>query len=269
MRLATGLAALVTALCAVSAGAQGPPCGATWGRPGSRDCLPAIAQATPSQPRRPSFPDAPGPQAIFQLPTARPVIPPPPTLHDRFNKYLRSTYEPGLLLPVLADSAYSHVMATHNQFGSDAAGFGERLGASTGMTEFHLFLEHFALAAAFHQDPSFQALHVGTARQRAAYAATRVVVARGDDGRPMFNYAQVISGFAGAGLANAFEPDERRTLGNTLGRAFTGLASNAGMNLGREFWPEICGVVRRHEPRRMRDLQQRVQGSVDRIERKP
>lgn len=269
MRLATGLAALVTVLCAVSAGAQGPPCGATWGRPGTRDCLPTIAQGPLPEARRQTFPDAPGPQAIFQLPAARPVIPPPPTLHDRFNKYLRRTYEPSLLLPVLADSAYSHVMATHNQFGSDAAGFGERLGASTGMTEFHLFLEHFALAAAFHQDPSFQPSHVGTARQRALYAITRVGIARGDDGRPMFNYALVISGFAGAGLANAFEPDERRTVGNTMGRALTGLASNAGMNLGREFWPEIRGVVRRHEPRRVRDLQQRVQGSVDRIERKP
>lgn len=269
MRLATGLAALVTVLCAVSASAQATPCGVTWGRPDGRDCIPAIAQEAPPVRRQQSYPDAPGPQTMLALPAAQPVIPPPPTLHDRFNKYVRSTYEPGLLLPVLADSAYAHVTATHNQFGSDSAGFGERLGASTGMTEFHLFLEHFALAAVFHQDPSFQPLHVGTARQRAAYAITRVVVARGDDGRPMFNYARVISGFAGAGLANAFEPDERRSVGHTLGRALTGLASTAGMNLGREFWPEIRGLVRRHEPRRVRDLQQRVQGSVDRIERKP
>lgn len=245
-----GISLLFILLCAGAMFAQTgvPPAGASQPLPNER------------------LPEGPVPQTASDagavLPPFKPVVPPPPTLHDRFQNWVHSSYQPGLLVPVLVNSYYSHVTASHDQFGSDAGGYGERLGASAALTEFHFFLQHFALATMFHQDSSFIPLRVGSGRQRAWYAVTRVAVARSDTGRPMFNYSEIGSEFLAVGLSNVFIPDERRGAGESLGRAATGLASDAGMNLLHEFWPSLSRLYQRHAPRKLQQVGQKVQATV-------
>ncbi|MGH9579830.1 MAG: hypothetical protein ACRD2R_02450, partial [Terriglobales bacterium] len=71
------------------------------------------------------------------------------------------------------------------------------------------------------------------------YALSRVAVTRNDSGAPGFNYSLVLGSLASAGLSNAYYPESDRSAPRTLRSAGLKLAVNAGVNVLKEFLPDL------------------------------
>jgi hypothetical protein len=83
-----------------------------------------------------------------------------------------------------------------------------------------------------------------------------VLVTHDDRGNKRANSSLILSIFASSGLANSYYPREERSLGDTAVRAGGAFASTAGMNVLREFWPDIRQKFKKHAPQRIQKLQE-------------
>ncbi len=124
-------------------------------------------------------------------------------------------------------------------FGQGWNAYGKRFGSSLARGASGQFFGTFVLASALHEDPRFfPQRHPGLARG-VKYSLRRLFVTRSDDGREVANVSGLVGPLMGEGLANAYWPDSNRTAGDTLLRYGIGLATQAGANLLREYWPVI------------------------------
>ena len=116
------------------------------------------------------------------------------------------------------------------------------------------FFSKFLLPSMLHQDPRyFQSDEVGTFN-RAGYAFSRVFITRKDNGRPTLNTSVLVGSLIAASLTTAYHPYRRFTPGEITGRTMTGIGSDAGMNMLREFWPDIREHLVDHGPKMMQTL---------------
>ena len=121
--------------------------------------------------------------------------------------------------------------------GCDA--YGQRFGSSMARTASSEFFGTFILASALHEDPRFFPEVNPGFGQSVKYSVKRLFVTRNDSGRDVANISGLLGPLLGEGLANAYWPDRNRTVGDTFMRYGLDLATRAGGNLLREYWPTI------------------------------
>jgi hypothetical protein len=97
-----------------------------------------------------------------------------------------------------------------------------------------------------HQDPRYFRRGRGRAWKRVAYAASRVLVARTDAGKPTFNASQVFGQLGQASLSTMmYYPKQDREIDGVL----EGWAINQGYNIGwnqlKEFTPDLGAFMKR------------------------
>ena len=107
-----------------------------------------------------------------------------------------------------------------------------------------------------HQDPRYFRKGAGSPLSRVGYAASRVVIARNDDGRPVFNASQVFGQLGQAGISLTYYPQEDR---NVRG-LFVGWAVSQGYTIGwnqlKEFSPDLAVHLKHRSQRKtMKQLQ--------------
>jgi len=95
------------------------------------------------------------------------------------------------------------------------------------------------LASALHQDPRFYVRKNLSFKQTVEYSAVRLVFTRSDSGERVVNYSGLIGPLMGEGLANAYYPDENRTVGGTFVRYASDMGWRFGGNMLRQYWPSI------------------------------
>jgi hypothetical protein len=152
------------------------------------------------------------------------------TASDKVQLGLIHGVSPYSVLGWFVSAGYSHVTDGTPNYGVDKGAFGERLGAAAlrGYTE-EVFTDS-VMAPIFHQDPRYYKQgHSHTIVRRVAYAASRVVITRNDDGRSAPNYSLISGNLMAAALTNAYYPDVNRGLGqtaHTFGNAMLGAAAS-------------------------------------------
>jgi hypothetical protein len=129
-----------------------------------------------------------------------------------------------------------------------AEGYGKRFGASMARNASSEFFGTFLLASMLRQDPRFFPEAEPTFGSSVKYAVQRVFVTRNDDGNDVANWSGLLGPAMAEGLANAYWPEEERTAGKTLQRYGLDLASRAGFNFLRNYWPVFFTKLR-HAPR--------------------
>jgi hypothetical protein len=113
-------------------------------------------------------------------------------------------------------SGYSHVINTSPNYGTDSGAYGERLGAAALRGYSTEVLKDSVMANVFHQDPRYYKMGPShNVVTRAAYAVSRVLVTRDDDGGLAPNYSLISGNLLGAALTNAYYPDVNRGFGQT------------------------------------------------------
>jgi hypothetical protein len=133
-------------------------------------------------------------------------------------------------------------------FGQGWDAYAKRFGSSMGRSASSEFFGTFVLASALHLDPRFYPeVHPGFFHA-VKYSVQRVFITRNDDGRDVTNWSGLAGPMMAEGLANIYWPDRNRTVGDTFLRYGLDLATRAGGNMLREYFPVFYGKVR-HAPR--------------------
>lgn len=141
-------------------------------------------------------------------------------------------------------------------YGQGWGAFGERFLAQEGDQFTGSFLIYGVLPQLLHQDPRYFRKGAGSPLSRIGYAATRVLVARNDDGHRVFNASQVFGQLGQAGISLSYYPQEDRSVRGV----FVGWAVNQGYNIGwnqlKEFSPDLGTYLKRRSQRkRLNELQ--------------
>ncbi len=187
------------------------------------------------------------------------------TPRQKFTVFVQQIYSPYTLGTVAFNALQAQASGDWYTYGGGMQGYGKRYGASLANDESGVFFGWFLYPTLFHQDPRYPYKGTGNFFNRAAYATSRVLITRGDSGKQQFNYSHVLATFTASGVANAYYPRDLRGFGNTVTGAGMGLVSDAGMNLLREFWPDIRHKLRKHEPASIKKVEEKP--AVAKIER--
>jgi hypothetical protein len=83
-----------------------------------------------------------------------------------------------------------------------------------------------------------------------------VLVTRADNGSDTFNSSSLLGLLFVDGLTNAYYPRPERGFGDTMSRFGGGVLSNAETNLLREFMPDMLRIFHRHEPEKLKKLEE-------------
>lgn len=173
----------------------------------------------------------------------------PLTKQQKFDLFLERSHSFDTVSGAIIDSLTAQATGAYPSFGGGMGGYGKRLAAATAGAESASFFGTFALPALLHQDPRYFRATQTEVSQRLAYAASRVLIGRSDDGRNVINTSLIASQFIQAAVSNAYIPYRRETVSGTVENALTGLGSVAQARILNEFWPDIMSFVSHHEPK--------------------
>ena len=138
---------------------------------------------------------------------------------DKFDLFLQRNTSHDVLLETTFDAGWAQLTNDWPGYGQGMQGFGKRWGALIADQETKSFFETFLLPTLLHQDPRY--FHVGAGRslsRRLAYAVSRVVVTRKDDGTNTFNSSLVLSRVLAKSFSNAYYPKQERGFSHTMNR---------------------------------------------------
>jgi len=93
---------------------------------------------------------------------------------------------------------------------------------------------------------------------RLAYALSRVVVIRKDDGTNTFNSSLVLSTVLAKSFSNAYYPQQQRGFSHTMKRVEGSFLGSAQGYVLREFVPDIVGVCRKHQSKWLKRLERKL-----------
>ncbi len=163
----------------------------------------------------------------------------PLTPSQKFDLFVNKAFDRFTFIKAAAGAGIGQARDTPQGWGQGAEGYGRRYGASWASSVHSDFFTRFALPSLLHQDPRYFRQGQGPAGGRIGYAMSRVVVTQGDNGRRQFNFSKVLGTLFAAALTNAYYPDEERRAGRTFAHAGRQLATSAGLNVLREFGPQL------------------------------
>jgi hypothetical protein len=141
-------------------------------------------------------------------------------------------------------------------FGQGWDAYGKRFGSSMARQASAEFFGTFVLASALHYDPRFFPEKDPSFGHAVGYSLSRVFVARNDAGARVVNVPGLVGPLLAEGLANVYWPDRNRTVGDTFFRYGLDLASRAGGNMLREYWPVVYKKLSHSASSSMRNTRQ-------------
>ena len=83
---------------------------------------------------------------------------------------------------------------------------------------------------------------------RMAYAVSRTVITRSDNGNNVFNSSLILTLLFTSALANGYKPNYEESFPATMANTFAGLGAVAQINLLNEFWPDLKTLFTTRQP---------------------
>lgn len=218
----------------------------------------------------PALPDAPLPQAsaLASAPEAKPCAPEaigqgaapclprpqtnwferfltgpevkPLTPAEKARLAVRNVVDPFNVITVVAGSAISVGSDANSPYGPGMAGFARNLGVSFTQDITGEFFSTFLIPSITHQDPHYHRMPNASIPRRVRHAITQVVWTQGDNGRGMFNYADVVGAAVQDEVNNLYVPGRETNLPASATRYGIGLASAPIDNFVSEFLPDLA-----------------------------
>ena len=182
----------------------------------------------------------------------------PLTRHCKFEAFRKQIYSPFTFISVAWEASWAHAFDQWPQYGGGMQGWSKRFGASLADTESRRFIQGFLLSSLFHQDPRYFPSEKRNIFARVAYAATRVVMTRTDDGRREANTSELLGALFTSSLQNAYYPRPDRGFDNTLNRFEGALSSDAISDIVHEFAPDMKRIFHRHAPKKVLEIEDKL-----------
>src|SRR5271155_3779131 len=113
----------------------------------------------------------------------------PLTAGQKFKVVARGSFDPVQIVWYAALSGISQAENSEPGFGQGAEGYGKRYGAYAADGTIENFFVGAIFPSMLHQDPRFFQSSKGGFFKRFTYAASRIVITRGDSGKKEFNFS--------------------------------------------------------------------------------
>jgi hypothetical protein len=165
--------------------------------------------------------------------------PPAWTTGRKFKQAVSDSFDRSSFLVAGVLAGISQWEDQFHEYGQGAEGYAKRFGSKFGDRTIGLFMTRAIFPSMLHQDPRYYRMGDGAYKKRFMYAISRTIVTRNDDGARAFNYSEVIGYAASSAVSNAYYPDKSRTAGNSAQNWGFQIATDAGFNVLKEFWPDI------------------------------
>jgi hypothetical protein len=213
------------------------------------------AQTPPDQTPRPA-PAAPmKPVALYNLLQSKSIVFPDIAYSterlssgQKFELFVDNSISVNAITWSALGSAVGQADNSPTGYGQGWDGYGKRFGSSLARGASGEFFGTFVIASALHEDPRFYAEINPSFFHAVKYSVKHVFIMRSDDGRDVIAWSRLGGPLLAEGLANAYWPDQNRTAGDTLFRYGLDLASRAGGNMLREYWPVFYAKIRHAPP---------------------
>jgi hypothetical protein len=170
------------------------------------------------------------------------IIVPPLTPPEKLKLSIRSATSFTALGSALFGAGTRHLTDSRPHYGTDKAGFGERLGAASLKQASEEVLSYGVYASLFREDPHYYVLgktcNCGI-KDRAIYSATRVFVTRTDAGGTSVNWAKMAGVASSSALTLTYYPERDRDIADT----FSGIGISLGMSMVSNEMHEFIGDV--------------------------
>jgi hypothetical protein len=160
---------------------------------------------------------------------------------EKFGLFWRDLLHWGTHVSLALDAGLSSVTNDRPFLGRGGYGFLRRYGFNLADEANGMFFGAFLFPRLFHEDPRYIPMDHGTKRARIAYALSRVVITRNDAGRSELNKTLILGTVVSTALSSAYYSPVGGSTGAGLifSNAGISLASDAGFNLFKEYWPTV------------------------------
>jgi hypothetical protein len=162
---------------------------------------------------------------------------------QKFELFVDNSISVDSITWAMLGSAVSQADDSPTGFGEGWDAYAKRFGSGMGRTASSEFFGTFLLASALHEDPRFYAEINPRFGHAIKYSVQHVFIMRNDQGHEGIGWSRLGGPLMGEALANVYWPDRNRTVGDTLLRYGLDLASRAGGNMLREYWPVVVGKM--------------------------
>jgi hypothetical protein len=175
---------------------------------------------------------------------------PPLTSGEKFKTVARGAFDWGQFIWYGMVSGLGQLNNSEPGFHQGAEGYGKRYLATFADGTIENFTVGAALPSLFHQDPRFYQKSHGSVLHRLGYAASRIVITRGDSGSTQFNFSEVLGSAMASGISTySYHPHADRTISNTVSVWGTQVGYDTISIVFKEFWPDIRKkIYHRHQP---------------------
>jgi hypothetical protein len=174
----------------------------------------------------------------------------------KHKSFLRHLFGPRGIIFAAISSSIQHARNAPAEWGSGLAGLSRRYASAFGQ---HLVngTVQYSVAKALHEDLKYYPSEEAGFKPRVKHALISTVYARKTNGEGQTLATSRFSGaVAGGFVSRAWQPARFHTFGSGISSAGISLAVDAGLNVLREFWPEI-----RHPRRRLNEARAQLYGS--------
>jgi len=157
--------------------------------------------------------------------------------------YLNATYGSDALARSAASAGLNQWLDSPDEWGQGMKGYDRRCASSIGSTTINNSIR-FGIGSALREDPRYFPSGRKGFLPRLRHALASTLVTRTDSGGRAFAVSR-LGGALGSGfISNSWHPARERTTNHALEGAGITLAMGAGMNVFREFWPDMRRMSR-------------------------
>ena len=166
-------------------------------------------------------------------------------MKDRWNWYLSDTFGPGALFRTGFVAAMDQADNDPPEWEQGMAGFGRRAASRFGRLALQETIE-MGGGALLGEDPRYRRCACSGFFRRSGHALVSTVLTRNRNGKPTVAFARLGGVYGGSMLATRlWYPDRYTATGDGFRLANISLGVSGGVNLMREFWPDLKRVLRR------------------------
>jgi hypothetical protein len=159
---------------------------------------------------------------------------------------VKDVIDPFNLLAVAGYAGFSVALNAHSAYGPGFKGWGKLTGYSFVEDAQGEFFGTFLIPSLVREDPRYRRMPGRPFGRRLLHAVAHTVISEHDDGRPMPNYATLLTYPISAELSNLYVPGVQTDSRSTGLRVVVGLASDPVGNIVAEFLPDIARHVHIH-----------------------
>ncbi len=164
----------------------------------------------------------------------------PMVSRQKFRLGIRRTLAPVTLAGTAFKAGVYQWLDPDSEYGSGAPGYANRVAVSLADGASSKMFSTFVFPSLLHQDPRYFRKGAGSLWSRVGYSLSRVARTRTDAGGATVNWSRILGSMGSGALSNSYYPVEDRGLVLTFVNAGWTTLTEAGVNLYREFWPDIA-----------------------------